>query len=94
MARRLQAKLGIDPIAAIFSEALAPEMGLYEKARDFAASLILVPEQPSTGGKTIPGQTSKVVKRVIRPVLIAGAMRCVAAATYSDKRCNLWLQKN
>lgn len=92
MATRLQTMPGIGPIAAIFIEALAPNMAHFDKGRDFAAWLGLVPKQHSTGGKTILGQTSKMGQRDIRRVLITGAMSCIAAATYRGKRCHPWLQ--
>ena len=91
-ATRLQTMPGIGPIAAMFIEALAPDMSHFDKGRDFAAWLGLVPKQHSTGGKTILGQTSKMGQRDIRRVLITGAMSCIAAATYRGKRCHPWLQ--
>lgn len=91
-ATRLQTMPGIGPIAAMFIEALAPDMAHFDKGRDFAAWLGLVPKQYSTGGKTILGQTRKIGQRDIRRVLITGAMSCIAAATYRGKRCHPWLQ--
>ena len=91
-AMRLQSMPGIGPIAAMFIEALAPDMAHFDKGRDFAAWLGLVPKQHSTGGKTILGQTSKMGQRDIRRVLITGAMSCIAAATYRGKQCHPWLQ--
>lgn len=91
-AARLQTMPGIGPIAAMFIEALAPDMAHFDKGRGFAAWLGLVPKQHSTGGKTILGQTSKMGQRDIRRVLITGAMSCIAAAIYRGERCHPWLQ--
>jgi transposase len=91
-ARRLQTMPGIGPIAAMVIEAFAPDMKNFQKGRDFAAWLGLVPKQHSTGGKTRLGQTSKMGQKDIRRALIIGAMSCIAVATRRGKRCHAWLQ--
>lgn len=91
-AQRLQSMPGIGPIAAMVIEAFAPDMRFFQKGRDFAAWLGLVPKQHSTGGKTRLGQTSKMGQKDIRRALITGAMSCIAAAARRGKRCHPWLQ--
>ena len=49
-------------------------MQTFQRGRDFAAWLGLVPVQHSTGGKQRLGRTSKMGQRDIRRLLIVGAM--------------------
>jgi len=73
-------------------EAFAPDMTHFEKGRDFAAWLGLVPKQHSSGGKTRLGQTSKMGQRDIRRVLITGAMSRIAGYARQNSRAEPWLQ--
>ncbi|WP_282611266.1 IS110 family transposase [Pelagibius sp. Alg239-R121] len=91
-AKRLRSMPGIGPIAAIVIEAFAPDMAHFEKGRDFAAWLGLVPKQHSSGGKTRLGQTSKMGQRDIRRVLITGAMSRIAGYARQNSRAEPWLQ--
>ena len=91
-ARRLQSMPGIGPIAAMVIEAFAPDMHCFEKGRDFAAWLGLVPKQHSTGGKTRLGQTSKMGQKDIRRALIIGAMSRIAGHARQNSRAEPWLQ--
>ncbi|MEM9524137.1 MAG: IS110 family transposase, partial [Pseudomonadota bacterium] len=91
-ATRLRSMPGIGPIAAMVIEAFAPDMTCFEKGRDFAAWLGLVPKQHSSGGKTRLGQTSKMGQRDIRRALITGAMSRIAGYARQNSRGELWLQ--
>ena len=91
-AKRLRSMPGIGPIAAMVIEAFAPDMTHFEKGRDFAAWLGLVPKQHSSGGKTRLGQTSKMGQRDIRRVLITGAMSRIAGYARQNSRAEPWLQ--
>lgn len=91
-ARLLQTMPGVGPIGAMTIEAFAPDMESFEKGRDFAAWLGLVPRQRSTGGKARLGQATKMGQKDIRRALIIGAMSCIAAAARRGKRCYPWLQ--
>ncbi|WP_298822420.1 IS110 family transposase [uncultured Roseibium sp.] len=91
-AKRLRSMPGIGPIAAMVIEAFAPDMTHFEKGRDFAAWLGLVPKQHSSGGKTRLGQTSKMGQRDIRRVLITGAMSRIAGHARQSSRAEPWLQ--
>ena len=42
---------GVGPITALAVETFAPAMETFQRGRDFAAWLGLVPSQKSTGGK-------------------------------------------
>jgi transposase len=73
-ARRLQTIPGVGPITAMAVEAFAPPMESFQRGRDFAAWLGLVPRQHSSGGKHRLGRVSKAGQADIRRLLITGAM--------------------
>jgi len=75
--RRLRTVPGVGPITAMAIEAFAPEMERFDKGRNFAAWLGLVPRQHSTGGKQVLGRTSKMGQKDIRKLLIVGAMSVI-----------------
>jgi transposase len=73
-ARRLQTMPGVGPLTALAVEAFAPAMTSFQRGRDFAAWLGLVPRQHSSGGKDRLGRVSKAGQADIRRLLIIGAM--------------------
>lgn len=73
-ARRLQTMPGVGPLIALAIEAFAPSMENFQRGRDFAAWLGLVPRQFSSGGKQRLGRVSKAGQADIRQLLIMGAM--------------------
>ena len=78
--RRLMRIPGIGPICATALEALAPPPEIFDKGRDFAAWLGLVPRQHSSAGKARLGRVSKMGQRDLRRLLIIGAMSVVRSA--------------
>lgn len=86
-AKLLQTITGIGTINASILSVLPMET--YENARDFSASLGLVPSQNSTGGKIKLGGISKQGNRYARTMLIQGArsvvMRARSAKESNDK---------
>ena len=64
----------------------------YQKARDYAASLGVVPRQYSTGGKAVYLGISKRGNRYIRTQLIHGARAVVKNCKDKTDRLSLWLQ--
>ncbi len=88
---RLQTMPGIGPITAMAIEAFAPPMETFQRGRDFAAWLGLVPVQRSTGGKQRLGKTSKMGQRDIRRLLIVGAMAVVRVAARYGPPEGSWL---
>ncbi len=88
----LQSMPGIGPIAAMVIEAFAPDMKQFEKGRDFAAWLGLVPKQHSTGGKTRLGEASKMGQKDIRRVLVTGAMSRIGSHARKRRCAEPWLQ--
>ena len=89
--RRLQSMPGVGPITAIAIETFSPPMVAFNRGRDFAAWLGLVPRQHSTGGKQVLGRTSKMGQRDIRRLLIIGAMAVVRSATRKGAPEGSWL---
>ncbi|WP_363324525.1 transposase [uncultured Roseibium sp.] len=79
-------------MAAMVIEAFAPDMTHFEKGRDFAAWLGLVPKQNSSGGKIRLGQTSKMGQRDIRRALITGAMSRITGHARQSSSAAPWLQ--
>ena len=83
---RLQTMPGIGPITAMAIEAFAPPMETFQRGRDFAAWLGLVPVQRSTGGKQRLGKTSKMGQRDIRRLLIVGAWPSSVSQPDTDRQ--------
>jgi len=73
-AKRLQTMPGVGPLSALAIEAFAPPLETFNRGRDFAAWLGLVPRQHSSGGKPRLGRMSKAGQSDIRRLLIIGAM--------------------
>lgn len=88
---RLMSMPGIGPITAMAIEAFAPTMTTFQKGRDFAAWLGLVPKQHSSGGKQVLGRTSKMGQRDIRRLLIIGAMTVIRWACRKPPSESSWL---
>ncbi len=91
--RRLQQMPGIGPICALAVETFAPAMQTFQRARDFAAWLSLVPRQHSSGGKQRLGRTSKMGQRDIHGLLIVGAMSVVHWKGRCGGRPGSWLAR-
>ena len=62
-------------------QAFAPPMESFQRGRDFAAWLGLVPRQHTTGGKPRLGKISRMGQRDHRRLPITGAMTVVRWAT-------------
>ena len=71
--RRLMSVPGIGPIIATGIVAAIGRGEAFERGRDFAAWLGLVPRQHSTGGRTILGRISKRGSKYLRTLLIQAA---------------------
>ena len=69
---RLMTVPGVGPITAMAFQAFAPPMESFQRGRDFAAWLGLVPRQHTTGGKPRLGKISKMGQRDLRCLLITG----------------------
>ena len=91
--RRLQKMPGIGPICAMAVETFAPAMQTFQRGRDFAAWLGLVPRQHSSGGKQKLGCTSKMGQRDIHRLLIVGAMSVVHWRGRGGGRPGSWLAR-
>ena len=64
---------GIGPIIASATVAAIGNGAAFEKGRDFAAWLGLVPKQMSTGDRTILGRITKRGNRYLRTLFVQGA---------------------
>lgn len=91
--RRLQTMPGVGPISALAIETFAPPMNQFQRGRDFAAWLGLVPRQHSTGGKQRLGKASKLGQRDIQRLLITGAMAVIRWALRRGAPRNPWLAR-
>ncbi len=89
--RRLQKMPGVGPICAMAVETFAPPMEGFQRGRDLAAWLGLVPRQHSSGGQQRLGRTSKMGQRDIRRLLILGAMAVVRWRSRDGGRPRSWL---
>ena len=92
-ARRLQTMPGVGPMTALAVEAFAPDMQSFQRGRDFAAWLGLVPRQHSSGGKERLGRVSKAGQTDIRKLLIIGAMARLTARGRKSVREGSWLAR-
>ncbi|WP_419686240.1 IS110 family transposase [Burkholderia theae] len=90
--QRLMTIPGVGPITASNLLAMAGDVHAFKRARDFAASLGLVPRQHSTGGRpTLLGISKRGDKR-LRCLLIQGAR---AVMRYVERRTDalgIWVQ--
>lgn len=91
--RRMQTMPGIGPISAHAIQAYCPPMDQFQRGRDFAAWLGLVPRQNSTGGKVRLGRVTKMGQRDVRRLLITGAMAVITAFERRERRGDPWLAK-
>lgn len=92
-AQTLQTMPGVGPITALAIEAFAPPMESFERGRDFAAWLGLVPRQASSGGRTRLGRIAKAGQHDIRRLLITGAMAAMVGACRRGVPEDTWLGK-
>jgi len=88
---RMMTMPGLGPITAMAIEAFAPALTVFQKSRDFAAWLGLVPRQHFSGGKQVLGRTSKMGQRDIRRLLIIGAMSVIRWASRKGATPGSWL---
>ena len=88
---RIRTMPGIGPINAAAFLAFAPPMESFQRGRDFAAWLGLVPKQHSTGGKAKLGRVSKMGQADLRRLLINGATVCIRWAKAKGVRPDSWL---
>lgn len=84
---------GVGPITAMAIETFAPPLEAFQRGRDFAAWLGLVPVQRPTGGKQTLGRTSKKGQRDIRRLLICGAVVIVRWASKKGAPVGTWLHR-
>lgn len=93
--RRIEQVSGIGVLGASALVASAGDARQFNKARQFAASLGMVPRQHSSGGKTVLGPISKRGDAYLRTLLIHGARAVVNASLRGQKsdRRSLWIRQ-
>lgn len=91
--RRLMTIPGVGPLIATALVALAPPPETFQRGRDFAAWLGLVPRQHSTGGKQRLGSTTKMGERSLRRLLIMGANSELVWRVRKGAAPGTWLAK-
>ena len=92
-AKRLMTIPGVGPVTAMAIQAFAPDLKTFENGRHFSAWLGLVPQQKSTGGRSILGRTSKMGQRDIRRLLVIGATSVIKAVTIKGATPGTWLAR-
>lgn len=93
VARRLMTLRGIGPITA---SALAGVLGdgtIYQRGRDFAASLGLTPRQHSTGGRERLLGISKRGNGYLRKLLVHGARSVLRYAVTQEDGLSQWIKR-
>lgn len=90
-ARRLMTIPGIGPLAATALLAAVGDGRQFQRARELAAWLGLVPREHSTGGKTTLLGISKRGNRYVRKLLVHGARSCVTHLNRTRDRIGQWL---
>jgi len=92
MAKRFLEVPGVGPMtASIVASDIGGGKG-YERSRDYAASLGIVPKQHSSGDKQVYLGISKRGNRYIRTLLIHGARAVLKNCRKKEDKLNLWLQ--
>ncbi|WP_120511077.1 IS110 family transposase [Photobacterium salinisoli] len=89
-AKKIMKVAGIGPITATAVIASIGKGEQFDKGRDFAAWLGLVPSQYSTGGKPRLGRITKKGDRYLRTLLVHGARAVIASLGDKTDRLSLW----
>jgi len=92
MAKRFLKVPGVGPMTASIVASDIGEGKGYERSRDYAASLGIVPKQHSSGDKQVYLGISKRGNRYIRTLLIHGARSVLKNCRKKEDKLNLWLQ--
>ncbi len=92
LSKQLMSVPGVGSTIASIVAADLGEAQHYENARQYAASLGIVPKQHSSGGKLVFLGISKRGNRYIRTLLIHGARAVLRACENKEDKLSLWLQ--
>ena len=91
-AKRFLEVPGVGPMTASIVASDIGEGKGYERSRDYAASLGIVPKQHSSGDKQVYLGISKRGNRYIRTLLIHGARAVLKNCRKKEDKLSLWLQ--
>jgi transposase len=86
-AKRFETILGVGNINA--SSLSVSPMENYPTAKDFSASLGLVPKQNSTGGNIVLGKITKTGDRYVRKMLVQGARSILMRAVMVQRKAEM-----
>ena len=92
-ASRLMPVEGVGPITATAVVATIGEGHAFQHGRQFAAWLGLVPQQHSTGGKTVLGRITKHGNVYLRTLLIHGARAVLQFSATRTDRKSRWVEQ-
>ncbi len=91
--QRLMTVPGVGPVIASAMVATVGDGSAFDRGRDFAAFLGLVPRQMSTGGETILGRISKRGNTYLRTLFIRGAkIILMHSKNWPKHRFGPWLE--
>ena len=91
--QRLMTVPGVGPVIASAMVAAVGDGAAFDRGRDFAAFLGLVPRQMSTGGETILGRISKRGNTYLRTLFIRGAkIILMHTKSWPKHRFGPWLE--
>ena len=93
LSRRFLDVLGVGPLTASIVAADLGEGRHYDNARQYSASLGIVPRQCSSGGKSVLLGISKRGNRYIRTLLIHGARAVLRTCQNKEDKLSLWCQR-
>ncbi len=91
--QRLQTVPGFGPIVASVFHSVVGNGEAYRRGRDVSASLGLVPQQHSSGGKDRLLGISKRGDRYLRSLLVHGARSVVSQVAEKDDRLSRWIKR-
>ncbi|MBE0465418.1 MAG: IS110 family transposase [Halomonadaceae bacterium] len=93
VAKRLMTLRGIGPITASALSGALGDGAIYQRGRDFAASLGLTPRQHSTGGRERLLGISKRGNSYLRKLLVHGARAVLRYAVTQEDGLSQWIKR-
>uniref|UniRef100_UPI00131BF345 transposase n=1 Tax=Thaumasiovibrio occultus TaxID=1891184 RepID=UPI00131BF345 len=92
-AQRIHKVRGVGPQTATAIIAAIGKGDQFDKSRDFAAWLGLVPKQYSTGGKPRLGRISKRGDKYLRTLLVHGARAVITNLGEKEDKLSTWCRE-
>ena len=89
--KRLSSILGIGSVTSTTIVALVGDASRFPTGRDFAAWIVLVPRQNSSGSKLRLGRITKAGDRTLRTLFVLGAFAVIKRARINPAKASPWL---